>query len=66
MPTSGKFPSVPYREYWYPYNTKSITASSYSIFIKSYFCNFTLWMPGAVAPIATPSARHWYYVNKLR
>jgi len=23
-------------------------------------------MPGAVAPIATPSARHWYYVNKLR
>jgi len=24
-------------------------ASSYSILLKSIFCNFTLWMPGAVA-----------------
>ena len=33
--------------------------------IKCNFCNFTFWMPRAVAPFA-PSAHHWYYgKNKL-
>jgi len=33
--------------------------SSYSILIKSNFCNFTLWLPGVIAPFAPPpSARH--------
>jgi len=32
---------------------------SCSIFIQFYFCNFILWMPGAVAPFTPASARPW-------